>query len=120
MEKLNNYSSIKKEGYAFYNLTCGLDEEVRGQLMENYLAKFNSDDEAKVFINTILYPFDSALYLKLISLKTDSYDALASELNIDSVLIREKFTEYAVNHFEELLSEFGMKVDNSNEKSSKK
>ena len=69
MEKLNNYSLIKKEGYAFYNMTNGLGQELRNQLLENNLVRFNSDDEAKVFINTVLYPFDTVLYLHLTNFK---------------------------------------------------
>lgn len=120
MEKLSNYSSVKMQGYAFYNLTCGLDGEIKNNLLENYLLKFSSDDEAKVFINTVLYPFDTNLYLRLISLKSNSYDSIVQELNIDEELIREKFTEYAVNHFENFLLEFDMKIDNSLRKSTKK
>ena len=121
MQKLNNYAVIKRQGYTFYNLTCGLDKETKNELLESYLTKFSSDSEAKVFINTVLYPFDTALYLKLMSLKADSYDALAEELNInDKAFISEKINEYAVNHFEDFLSEYGMKIDNPNQKHTKK
>ena len=120
MRKLNNYSLIKKEGYAFYNITVGLEENSRNQLLENNLARFNTDDEAKVFINTVLYPFDTVLYFRLTKFKGNSFSELANELGIDEKLIIEKYHEYISNKYEDFLAEFGMKVNNSSEKGVKK
>ena len=120
MKKIDNYSLIKREGYAFYNMTNGLDEELRNQLLENNLARFNSDDEAKVFINTVLYPFDTTLYFQLINYTGSTYQELSKELGIDEKLIIEKFHEYSVNQFDTFLSEFGIKINNSSVKGAKK
>lgn len=120
MRKINNYSLIKKEGYAFYNVTNGIDENLRNQLLENNLARFNDDDETKIFINTVLYPFDTVLYFRLSSFKGDSFQGLAKELGIDEQLIIEKFHEYSANNYENFLAEFGMKINTSVEKGAKK
>jgi len=120
MRKLKNYSLIKKEGYAFYNITVGLEENSRNQLLENNLARFNTDDEAKVFINTVLYPFDTVLYFRLTNFKGDSFCELANEFGISEQLIIEKFHEYSANKYEEFLVEFGIKVNTSVEKGVKK
>lgn len=125
MKKLSNYSSIKKLGYTFYILTSGYDKELKDVLLERKVAEFSSEDEAKVFRNTVLYPFDSFLYNKLISLNSNSFSTVIEQLqieglDIDQNLIKEKYNEYAVNHFDEFLLEFDIKIDNSVEKDVKK
>lgn len=121
MGKLVNYSAIKMQGYMIYSLTCGLKEKERNQIIENYLARFNSDDECMVFLNTVLYPYDSLLYSKLMTLsKTNSYESIVQELGVDEKIIREKVKEYFYNDLQGFLVELGIKNDFSMLRDAKK
>ena len=120
MRKLVNYAAIKMQGYAVYSLTCGLDNETRNQIIENNSVRFNSDDEIQVFRNTVLYPFDSMLYTRLMTLRDNSLTSLSEKLSVDEKIIREKSQEYINNDFDKFLTEFGIKFDFSSEKGAKK
>ena len=113
--KLENYVSIKMQGYSFYSLTYGMDEERKKEILEEYLMRFSSDKEVKVFINTVLYPFDRMLFSRLKDFKGNDFSEIAQEFSLDESLVREKCNEYAYN-FSELVAKFGIGFDTNGQK----
>lgn len=90
------YVELKDLAYYAYDIYHKASDEKASILLKDFLAQYTSDEEKKIFTNTLLCPFDMELYQFLSNhvLSSENVQFICETFNITEEIINQKWQEY--------------------------
>ncbi|MDD6224060.1 MAG: hypothetical protein PUB18_03575 [bacterium] len=101
-EKKERYADLKNLAYSFYHQHYRFWSEEGRQLLQKHLENLGTDEERKIFLNTLQCPFDIELFNQTMTdlvYTSETIHDLVAIFDINPKVFKEKMNEYRNYYF---------------------